>query len=90
MCPNAPCGLECEWIGELQNVPEHRQQECIRECVLCAYSEIGCAELMYWSDFETHEEAHLRSHLDLSMKTVVNLVTAVKEMQEQLAQQKVP
>ena len=88
MCPNAPSGLECEWIGELQDVPEHRQQECMRERVLCAYSEIGCVELMCRSDFEAHEEAHLRSHLDLSMKTVVNLVTTVKEMQEQLAQRK--
>ena len=88
ICPNAPHGLECEWIGELQDVQEHRQQECMREHTLCTYSEIGCTEMMYRSDIETHEETHLRSHLDLSMKTVISLVATVKEMQEQLAQQK--
>lgn len=88
ICPNAPHGFECDWIGELQDVPEHQQQECMRECILCAYSEIGCTELMYRSDIETHEDTHLRSHLDLSMKTVVKLVATIKQMQEQLTQQK--
>ena len=88
ICPNAPHGLECDWIGELQDVPEHQQQECMRESIMCAYSEIGCTEKMCRSDIEIHEDKYLRYHLDLSMKTVVKLVATMKQMQEQLTQQK--
>ena len=88
ICPNAPHGLECEWIGELQKVPDHQKQECKREHILCQYSEIGCTESMYRSDIKTHNKTHLQSHLDLSMKAVVNLTATIKNIQEQLAQQK--
>ena len=69
--------------------------ECQQEPIPCPYSKIGCEEQMYQCDVKTHEEKHKQVHLDLSMKRVLSLTTAVEEMKEhfeemkeQLAQQK--
>ena len=87
-CPNAiAAGLDCEWKGELRNVPHHRK-ECARELVSCSYSAVGCEEKMYRSKVEKHEEESRETHLNLAMKKVITLSTAVKEMQESIEQLK--
>ena len=87
-CPNAiAAGLGCEWKGELRNVPHHRK-ECARELVSCSYSVVGCEEKMYRSKVEKHEEESRETHLNLAMKKVITLSTAVKEIQESIEQLK--
>lgn len=86
ICPNAPNGLVCQWIGELAGVAEHRL-ECQREIILCPYNRIGCEEKMCRCDVKTHKEQNKEVHLDLSMEMVVSLVTTIEEMREQLKQQ---
>ena len=86
ICPNAPHGLECQWRGELSAVAEH-QLECQRETIPCPYTKIGCEAQVYRCDVKTHEEKHKQVHLDLSMKMVLSLTTAVEEMQEKFEKQ---
>jgi hypothetical protein len=87
-CPNAiAAGLGCEWKGELREVPCHRK-ECARELVSCSYSVVGCEEKMCRSKLEKHETESRESHLNLAIKKVITLSTAMEELQESVEQLK--
>ena len=66
-------------------MPHHRK-ECARELVSCLYNVVGCKEKMCRSKVEEHEKESREIHLNLAMKKVVTLSTAVKEMQENIKQ----
>lgn len=74
-CPNSLS--QCPWEGRLDDVTEHRSQ-CEKETVPCTYRDIGCEEEMLRDKLKEHEEEMRQTHLDSSMKKIMELQETVR------------
>ena len=77
-----PC-TECTLTTERGRVEKHVASECMHTIVACQYSNIGCTQREKRKDIKTHEEDD-KVHLHLSLKKIVHLDNAVKEMSDKL------